>query len=63
MRRVHVEVRTSSLEDQGFLAIRGPPRRRGWTRLGKLVRLDLERGLSGDSFYGEKEEAEEEEEE
>ena len=41
-RLVHVEVGSSSLEDRsrGFPAFGGPPRRRGWTRLEKLVRLD-----------------------
>jgi hypothetical protein len=35
-----VEVRASRIEVRGFLALGGPPRRHGWTRLGKLVRLD-----------------------
>ena len=38
------EPRASRIEVRGFLAFGGPPRRRGWTRLGKLVRLDPGRG-------------------
>jgi hypothetical protein len=36
-------MRTSNLEDRGILALEGLRRRRGWTRLGKLVRLSPSR--------------------
>ena len=33
-------------EERGFLAFGGAPRRHGWTKLHKLVRLDPGRGLA-----------------
>ena len=37
----HVDGRISNPEDRCFLALGGPPRHRGWARLGKLARSEF----------------------
>ena len=46
------EPRASTIEARGFLDFGGPPRRHGWTRLGKLVRVWAPGGVLGPILSG-----------